>query len=294
MNNYTPEDIRAIAEALGVAPEVMNRHATFLDGVSVFAIYAGKAMDAPPSKIRDELLKLAAAFRRLLRWLTALGPDFGCGQPEQDSEERQPAEKRAPADAVRRELGKVLKHLGLSDWRDAIDGPSPHMLEALNYAEGVDLDQIIDLTAALGELSPFLNPGARPLSELGRTTPQEILAAVVDLERIAGEASDRVLHHGNLTVPKGRSGGDWHVNGFIKDMAKFYEVVTGECPTVWINPTGERSRFIRLLETAGAPIGLNYSAEAWRRRARTFSANGSNRSNNKFELARVTRENVAS
>ena len=122
----------------------------------------------------------------------------------------------------------MLKHLGLSGWRDAVDGPSPHLLEALNYAEGVDLDQIIDLTATLGELFPLLNPGARPPSNLVRTTPQEILAAVVDLERIAGEASDRVLHLGNLTVPKGHSGGDWHVNGFIEDMAKFYEIVTGE------------------------------------------------------------------
>ena len=162
----------------------------------------------------------------------------------------------------------MLKHLGLSGWRDAVDGPSPHLLEALNYAEGVDLDQIIDLTATLGELFPLLNPGARPPSNLVRTTPQEILAAVVDLERIAGEASDQVLHLGNLTVPKGHSGGDWHVNGFIEDMAKFYEIVTSERPTTWINPSGERSRFIRLLQAAGTAIGLDYSAAAWRRRAR--------------------------
>ena len=263
MNNYTPEDIDAVAATLGVKPEVINKHAAFLDGVAPFVVFHGKAMDEHPNKIRDDLLKLAAAFRRLLRWLTAIGPDFGDEHLENDSERRQPAKSGA-----RKELVKVLKHLGIPSWRDSIDGPSPHMLEALGYADGVDLDQIIDLTAALGELFPFLNPGARPLSELGRTTPQEILAAVVDLERIAGEASDRVLHHGNLTVPKGRSGGDWHVNEFIKDMAKLYEIVTGERPTTWINPSGERSRFIRLLQAAGAPIGLNYSAEAWRRRAR--------------------------
>jgi hypothetical protein len=60
------------------------------------------------------------------------------------------------------------------------------------------------------------------------------------------------------------------VQGWIEDMGRFYHEVTGRRPTDWVNRNGQPSRFIRLLQAAGRPIGLDYSLQAWRRRVRAY------------------------
>lgn len=241
---YLEADLERIAAAIGVTRSAVEKHAEALDRARVFVEYNGRAMPKSPTRHREELLKIAASARRLRESLVLPKPV-----------------------SVEKKVSKLLRHLGVKDWSEAADGPATDILDALNYARDTSLDAIVSLTGTIGDLPPHLQ-AVRPTRPRTRNEiPEEFIRAVEELERVAGDAADQVLHIGRLVVPKGHRG-DLHIIGWIEEMARIYHAITGRHPTAWINAGRPPSPFIRILQAAGPPIGLNCSPAAWRGRVR--------------------------
>jgi len=71
--------------------------------------------------------------------------------------------------------------------------------------------------------------------------------------------------------------GDDAANNWVAAMMGLYRTITGKEPATSVGAPGRRNKgkagggpLIRFLATAGQPLGLSYSEDAWRSRVRTF------------------------
>jgi hypothetical protein len=152
---------------------------------------------------------------------------------------------------------KLLYHLGIRSPRDAPDGPGNFTIfDALSSVEGQSEEKITRATAKLGRLVEIL----------------ESKKAIEELERTAELAAKDVTALGDLIVPKEHRG-DEATNDWLKSMLEIYKELTGKEPGTSVNPTGPNrgdvgGPFIRFVQAAGYPIGMECSSKAWRRRIR--------------------------
>ena len=149
---------------------------------------------------------------------------------------------------------KLLGHLGINDPAEAADGPTEMtILEFLASAGDGSEDSVNRATGRIGRLVEIL----------------EAVEAARDLERRADIAARDVIEIGDLIVPKGHRG-EAAVNDWIEAMITVYKKIAGRKPGTSVDAI-ERTAggpLIRFLETAGEPLGIAYSAAAWRKRIR--------------------------
>jgi hypothetical protein len=152
---------------------------------------------------------------------------------------------------------RLLEHLGVPDPTQPPDGPATAVLEILASAEGGTEDAVIRATARLGHLLELL--GAAD--------------ATRELERLARRGAEDVEQIGKLIVPKGHHG-DVAENDWISAMMSIYRQITGKDPRSSVGAPLRNDEglpggpLIRFLQTAGNPIGIEYSPNAWRSRVR--------------------------
>ena len=103
----------------------------------------------------------------------------------------------------------------------------------------------------------------------------EGIAAAVDFERRAREASIELTAVGKLTVREGNFGND-AVNDWIAAMLGIYRTLTGKEPATSVVAPGRANEgiaagpLIRFLQAAGKPLNIEFSEDAWRSRVRTI------------------------
>jgi len=155
---------------------------------------------------------------------------------------------------------RLMKDLVITNYDDAADGPgSFELLEILAAVEEPNEDAVIIATRRMGQLATIL----------------VAIEATMELERRALKATEDVLEIGKLTVPKGHHG-DAAVNNWIAAMMEIYRKITGVEPATSVGHVDQPNEgiasgpLIRFLQTAGEPLGLNYSEDAWRSRVRTI------------------------
>ena len=155
---------------------------------------------------------------------------------------------------------RLMKDLEIKNHGEAADGPgSFELLEILAAVEEPDEDAVINATRRLGQLATML----------------DAIEAAMELERRALEAAEDVIAIGKLTVPKGHHG-DAPVNNWIAAMMEIYRKITGSEPATSVGRVGQPNEgiasgpFIRFLQTAGEPLGVNHSEDALRSRVRTI------------------------
>lgn len=152
---------------------------------------------------------------------------------------------------------KLLYHLGIRNPSDAPDGPGNiTIFDALSSVDGQSEERVTLAMAQLGRLVEIL----------------ESKKAIEELERTAELAAKDVTALGDLIVPKEHRG-DEAANDWLKSMLEIYKELTGKDPGVSVNPIGPNrgdvgGPFIRFVQAAGDPIGMEYSSKAWRRRIR--------------------------
>jgi len=100
------------------------------------------------------------------------------------------------------------------------------------------------------------------------------VAAAAELGRRANQAAIEVAEVGKLTVRPGNPGDD-AVNGWIAAMMGLYRSITGKGPATSVGGSGRPNEgiaegpLIRFLATAGKPLDIEFSEDAWRSRIRT-------------------------
>jgi hypothetical protein len=120
-------------------------------------------------------------------------------------------------------------------------------------------DAVIEATTRLGQLATLI----------------DAVKAAKELEDRALKAADDVIAIGRLTVPKGHQG-DAPVNNWVATMMEIYRKITGHEPATSVGHVDRPNEgiasgpFIRFLQAAGQPLGLNYSEDALRSRVRTI------------------------
>lgn len=162
-------------------------------------------------------------------------------------------------DSIRSHANKLLKSLGVENSGGADDGPSIDILEALVLTTDADSTPVVEATRRLARLREIL----------------DAIAAARELSERAEKAAQETARIGELTVYKGHSG-DRAVNDWIAAMLVLYKEITGKAPKTSVGKTGRQNEgvatgpLIRFLEAAGAPLGIRFSADAWRSRVRTI------------------------
>jgi hypothetical protein len=141
---------------------------------------------------------------------------------------------------------KLLRHLGVYDYRKAPDGPGDlALLERLASTNEGTEDEIIKATAQIGRLVEIF----------------DAVDAIRCLELCAHEAAKDAKRISRLTVPKGRRG-DRALNIWIADMMGLYQEFTGKVPRVSTITTGPNrgkatGPFVRFLHAASKPLSTN-------------------------------------
>lgn len=177
--------------------------------------------------------------------------------------ERRP--DRPPPSKVRKELGKIvtaarrlLEHLGVSDVQDAADGPDDEEVRNwLSDASPGGEDSVLADMEKIGLLVEALD--ARE--------------AAYRLRRAAVKAASDPFYR--KIVPPGNIGDDI-LNQWIGTMMSLFTRITGKPPGTSVGRTGRPNEgvasgpLIRFLMAAGAPVGLDQSEDALRRRVRVI------------------------
>jgi hypothetical protein len=173
--------------------------------------------------------------------------------------------KRVPPSKLQRQLVSVskkakglLKALGINDLASADDGLSDAaLLAVLTSADGSSESAVLEATRRVARLAVLL----------------EAAQGAIDLERMAANAGvDVDTVHREIVRPGHQ--GEAAVNNWIAAMLSVYRSITGREPGTSVGGPENKNRgkaggpLIRFLIAAGAPLGLRYSAEAWRKRVR--------------------------
>ena len=147
---------------------------------------------------------------------------------------------------------RLLRHLGVEDPSQALDGPSIAILQVLaSTHDETDEEAVVRATARIGRLAEIL----------------EAVVAARELERRASMAAEQLVQIGELVVPKGHHG-DVPVNDWIAAMMSIYQKLTGTDPGISIVAPGRPSSgeatgpLIRFLQAAGKPIGIELSPDS--------------------------------
>ncbi len=177
--------------------------------------------------------------------------------------------KRIPPSQLERKLGTIAKTarrlldaLGIQDTIAACDGPGQAAIfQALDAAAVDGESEVLRATERIGRLVEIL----------------EGLAATTDIERWAKDAAKETVKTLRSITPAGHQG-DAATNIWIADMIGLYCKITGRDPGTSVGAPGSKNvgeaagPLIRFLATAGEPLGLNYSTDAWRARIRLILA----------------------
>lgn len=149
--------------------------------------------------------------------------------------------KKVEKDALR-----LLSSLRVESPAAAADGPGdPDMLELLTYPKRSNEDLVLQLVESVAELA-----------------------------RLAHEAADEVTKLDKLIGVKNNAGGERAVNDWIAEMMTLYRKITGREPGTSVggpegpNPGAEGGPFLRFLEAAGRPLGIENTPAGWRGQVR--------------------------
>jgi hypothetical protein len=157
----------------------------------------------------------------------------------------------------------LLEHLGVSDPTQAPDGPAPAVLEVLASADDGSEDAVIRATARIGRLVEIL----------------EAVDAARELERRGHKGAEDVVQIGKLIVPKGHHG-EAAVNDWIAAMMSIYKQITGKNPGISVVAPSRPGRgkaagpFVRFLEAAGKPLGIQLSPDSLAGRIKDIRTGG--------------------
>jgi hypothetical protein len=95
----------------------------------------------------------------------------------------------------------------------------------------------------------------------------QAIQAARAIRRAADEAAVEITKVGNLVVPKGHQAGA--LSEWIAALLEIYERIAGRKPGTSFSPGGRNKGkaggpLIRFLKTAGAPLDIKKSDNAWR------------------------------
>jgi hypothetical protein len=144
------------------------------------------------------------------------------------------------ADSARR----LLKHLGVEDAKEAVDGPGIAWIQQLlRLAEGADEDALVSATERIGRLSEIF----------------DAIRAAGELTGWADTAAADAVEYGDLFGIGGHSG-DRAFNNWLAEMMSIWKEVTGKPPRFNVGATGGAregkayGRFVSFVQAAYAPI----------------------------------------
>ncbi len=160
---------------------------------------------------------------------------------------------------VAKSARRLLTDLGVADVDEAADGAGdPEILDALILLGEPDAAPVLEATQRIGRLVEIM----------------EAMAAAAELSLRASKATAEAAEVGKLTVEEGNRG-DMAINDWIAAMMSAYRIMTGKEPATSVGGFDQpdegigRGPLIRFLAAAGAPLGLEFSGDAWRSRVRT-------------------------
>lgn len=188
------------------------------------------------------------------------------GNHETPSERRKsktPSEMRKKINQIGAAAQKLLRHLEVLDYHQALDGPGDiDILAFLASVEGGTEEEVIQATAPIGRLEEIV----------------EAVKAARFFETRARKAVEDAVQLGKL-LPKGHQGDD-AANEWTAAMMSLCEKITGRKARTSVIAPGNPGRgkaagpLIRFLEAAGAPLGIKYSPDSWRARVRDNQTGG--------------------
>jgi hypothetical protein len=171
-----------------------------------------------------------------------------------------PSKSREKLERVTKNARRLLESLGVNDPDEAPDGPGDtEILRALVLAGEPNEDPVIEATRRMGRLVEIIDG----------------TVAAAELHRRAKKAATEVVRVGKLTVREGNPGDD-AVNDWIAAMMSLYRRITGKEPATSVGAPKRPNEgiaggpLIRFLETAGTPLNIEFSEDAWRSRVRTI------------------------
>jgi hypothetical protein len=171
-----------------------------------------------------------------------------------------PSKQLAKLTQVANNARRLLKSIGINDPDEAVDGAGdPEILRSLMLTGEADETALLETTRRIGRLVEIL----------------EGTAAAGELERRANQAATEVAAVGKLTVREGNSGDD-AVTDWIAVMLGIYRTLTGKEPATSVGAPMRATEgkatgpLIRFLQAAGQPINIELSEDAWRSRVRTI------------------------
>jgi hypothetical protein len=207
----------------------------------------------------NQVANLATQFEAAARWFR-----LDKRRPRRPA----PSKRGEKLNRVAKSARRFLKSMGINEPEGAADGPGdPEIFQALVLTGEADEDPILEATRRIGRLVEIL----------------EGVIAATELERRAGKAATEVAEVGKLTVQEGNPGDD-AVNDWIAALLGIYRMITGKDPATSVGSPGRPNEgiaagpLIRFLQTAGAPLKIEFSEDAWRSRVRTI-VKGASREN---------------
>jgi hypothetical protein len=257
MLTYSDEDYGRIAEAIDVSFAHVLHHRDGFEAAATWYLLnvpqadrdEGPTAELRPRRDRSEQSKTSDEPK-----------NDDVPKPKTHTELRKKAEK---IDAA---AGKLLKHLGVFQSGDALDGPGDRdLLIFLASYSGTPEEEVIVATAKIGRLTKML--GAVRGAKL--------------LQTCAAKAIQEAERFGEL-IPKGHAG-DRPENEWIAAIMSLYEKITGRKAATSIEAPGSPRRgkasgpMIRFLAAAGEPLGIKYLPGSWRGRIRDNQTGGRRR-----------------
>ncbi len=198
----------------------------------------------------EEIAKHAKLFEAAARWHR-----LDCNAPDRTAQ----SILCRKLDQIARNGHRILTNLGVVDVDEAADGPGdPEILDAMILLDEPDATPLMKATQRIGRLVEIM----------------EAAAAAAELSRRASKAAAEAAEIGKLTVEEGNRG-EMAVNDWIAAMMSVYRTITGKEPETSVGGPNQpdegigRGPLIRFLAAAGAPLGLEFSGDAWRSRVRT-------------------------
>jgi hypothetical protein len=171
-----------------------------------------------------------------------------------------PSKRGEKLNQVAKGARRLLKSMGINEPDEAADGPGdPEIFQALVLTGEADENPILEATRRIGRLVEIV----------------EGIVAATELERRAQKAATEVAQVGKLTVQEGNPGDD-AVNDWIAAMLGIYRKITGKEPATSVGAPGRPNEgkaagpLIRFLQTAGKPLKIEFSEDAWPSRVRTI------------------------
>lgn len=223
-----------------------------------------------PTYSTKDFQKIAAAIGVKLGAVNQSGNEFEAAavwyRSDSRSPRRVPSSKTiAKAKQIAAAAKKLLRHLKISDYRNADDPGDWGLIEALASTRDGTQDAIIRATERIGRLAEIFE-GIDAAAFLAR----EATDAAEDARRLS-----RLLPSGHL--------GETAENDWIAAMMSLYEKITGRTARTSVGAPSRSDEgkasgpLIRFLTAAGKPLGIRYSPESWRGRIRDNKTGGRRR-----------------